>query len=79
MWVRPDGRGKGVGAALIDAARSWAASRGCESIELSVTVGNEVARRLYEQAGFQVTGERRALREASKLEVELMRRGVDRY
>jgi ribosomal protein S18 acetylase RimI-like enzyme len=78
MWVMPESRGEGVGAALIDAALSWAASRGCVSIELSVTVGNERARRIYERAGFQVTGERRALRESSNLEIELMRRLVNR-
>jgi len=77
MWVMPEARGQGVGAALIDAALSWAAGHGCVSIELSVTVGNERARRLYERAGFQVTGERRALRESSNLEIELMRRLVN--
>jgi ribosomal protein S18 acetylase RimI-like enzyme len=77
MWVMPQARGKGVGAALIDAALVWAAGHGCVSIELSVTVGNERARRLYQRAGFQVTGERRALRESSNLEIELMRRLVN--
>jgi ribosomal protein S18 acetylase RimI-like enzyme len=77
MWVMPEARGRGVGAALIDAALSWAAGDGCVSIELSVTVGNERARRVYQRAGFQVTGERRALRESSNIEIELMRRLVN--
>jgi RimJ/RimL family protein N-acetyltransferase len=41
-------------------------------------MGNERARRVYERAGFQVTGERRALRESSNLKIELMRRLVNR-
>jgi hypothetical protein len=62
--------------ALIGAALSSVASRGCVAIELSVTVRNERARRVYRGAGFQATGERCALRDSSYLEIEVMRRDV---
>jgi ribosomal protein S18 acetylase RimI-like enzyme len=78
MWVMPECRGNGVATALIEAAHFWASDRGCTAMELSVTVGNEAARQLYERAGFQATGERRPLRETSTLEIELMRRDLNR-
>lgn len=77
MWVVPECRGNRVATALIDTALAWAADHGCQTMELSVTVGNDAARRLYEHAGFEATGERRALRNGSTLEIELLRRPVN--
>jgi GNAT superfamily N-acetyltransferase len=61
MWVRPGARGRGVGAALIDAAAGWAKDRGHEALYLWVTESNAPARKLYERCGFMPTGERQPL------------------
>jgi ribosomal protein S18 acetylase RimI-like enzyme len=53
MWTDPAHRGKGVGAALLRAAVSFA---GDAPVFLSVTEGNDDARRLYERHGFVATG-----------------------
>jgi ribosomal protein S18 acetylase RimI-like enzyme len=61
MWVNPAARGRGVGAALIDAVAGWAGSRDCTSVHLWVTETNPHATRLYERFGFTPTGERQPL------------------
>lgn len=54
MYVAPEARGKGIGKLLIEALLDDARKReGVEDIVLAVTVGNDSARRLYIQAGFQ--------------------------
>lgn len=57
MWVRPDARGCGVGAALVRAVLGWADEVGADSVHLWVTETNDSARRLYERFGFAYTGE----------------------
>ena len=53
MYVAPEVRGQGVGAALLDAAIAQAeALGGIEAMTLAVTVGNTAARGLYRAAGF---------------------------
>ncbi len=53
MYVAPEVRGQGVGAALLDAAIAQAeALGGIEALTLAVTVGNTAARALYRAAGF---------------------------
>lgn len=52
MWVAPFARGKGVGAALIDAVVSWARTRGLAHVSLDVRETNDSARLLYERCGF---------------------------
>ena len=53
MYVAPEVRGQGVGAALLEAAIAQAEGLGgIEALTLAVTVGNTVARRLYRAAGF---------------------------
>lgn len=56
MYVRPAHRGGGVGGKLVDRAIEHARSLGLESIHLSIEVGNESARQLYESRGFEVWG-----------------------
>ena len=56
MWVDPAVRGKGVGAALIDAVAAWARDKGFERLRLEVATANLAATRLYEKTGFAATG-----------------------
>ncbi|MCQ4162021.1 GNAT family N-acetyltransferase [Roseomonas sp. GC11] len=51
VYLRPAARGTGLARALLEAVIAEARGR-VEEIRLSVVVGNEAARRLYEQAGF---------------------------
>jgi Cys-tRNA(Pro) deacylase len=57
MWVAPTGRGRGVGDALLEAVRRWAAARGIPVLALDVVVTNEAARALYARHGFAVVGD----------------------
>jgi GNAT superfamily N-acetyltransferase len=61
MFVRPQARGHGVGAALIDAVVGWAREKNATSVHLWVTETNSRALRLYERCGFTVTDERQPL------------------
>jgi RimJ/RimL family protein N-acetyltransferase len=57
MYVAPEARGKGAGKAMLESAISHARDvLGLELITLSVTAGNETARKLYEAAGFRQHG-----------------------
>lgn len=56
VWVAPEARGRGVGAALIQQAVGWAGKRGSREVRLSVTCGDTPARRLYEREGFVAVG-----------------------
>lgn len=52
LFVREDARGQGVGAALLDAAREYAASTGACELILE-TANDNPARRLYERKGYR--------------------------
>ncbi len=56
MAVAPEWRGRGVGAALLAEAFSWARWAEVEKIELTVYPQNDRAIRLYERFGFAVEG-----------------------
>jgi RimJ/RimL family protein N-acetyltransferase len=56
MYVVPEATGQGVGARLMHALLSCARTEGLESLVLTVTEGNEAARRLYERCGFRSFG-----------------------
>lgn len=56
MWVDPRFRGSGVGRALVDAVIAQARAGGKRRVVLHVVAGNEPASRLYERAGFVLTG-----------------------
>ena len=45
-------RGTGVGAALMEAGRSWARERGARTMAVGLAHTNEDARRFYEREGF---------------------------
>lgn len=58
MGVRRDARRLGLGRQLVDTALAWAAvTPPLEWVDLDVLSVNLAARRLYERAGFAVTGE----------------------
>lgn len=58
--VRPDCRGRGVGASLLDATLDAARQRGTAAMFLEVREGNLAAQSLYASRGFRQVGRRRA-------------------
>jgi RimJ/RimL family protein N-acetyltransferase len=56
MLVRADRRGRGVGAALVEACIAWAEGRGARRIVLHVFPHNEAALALYRAQGFVERG-----------------------
>lgn len=67
MWVAPQARGRGVAAALLDAAIAWARGYGARSLRLGVETGNAAAIALYAKAGFRETGARAPMRPGGAL------------
>jgi GNAT superfamily N-acetyltransferase len=53
LFVAPAARHRGVGRALLDAARVHAASTGAKRLVLSTATANREARALYESFGFK--------------------------
>jgi ribosomal-protein-alanine N-acetyltransferase len=58
LAVHPDFRGRGIGKRLLARALLAAYQRGARSAFLEVRRSNDVARTLYQQFGFEVSGER---------------------
>jgi ribosomal protein S18 acetylase RimI-like enzyme len=56
MWVAPEARSRGIGAALVDEVVAWARGRGLRRLVLDVGEHNTPARALYERRGFVATG-----------------------
>jgi GNAT superfamily N-acetyltransferase len=52
LYVVPERRGQGIGAALLQAARATAAAGGALAMELEVEAGHERVSSLYERHGF---------------------------
>lgn len=72
MYVRPEARGGGIGAALVEAVLAHARGR-VERVDLRVVTVNETARRLYERHGFTAYGtERHALKLGDRYYDEVM-------
>jgi GNAT superfamily N-acetyltransferase len=49
LFVHPDARGSGTGAALIEHVRAWAADTGCDKVYWLTQRGNHKARELYDR------------------------------
>lgn len=56
LYVRPAARGRGIGAALLAAARTACDARGVRALHVEVGPGNATARRLYARAGYVDSG-----------------------
>jgi GNAT superfamily N-acetyltransferase len=54
--VREDRRGEGVASALLDAAEAACRARGEQAVRVTVSVDNDVARRLYGSRGYADCG-----------------------
>ncbi len=53
MYTAPEARGKGIGKALVNALIEYTHTQeGLRQIILAVTVGNDIARQMYSNAGF---------------------------
>lgn len=50
IFVLPDGRGVGVGEAMLDAVMDWARDLGCTHLEGSVLPGNRAGKNFFERA-----------------------------
>lgn len=72
MWVAPQWRGLRVGYLLLDDAVKWAEQHGASQVRLGVTKTNVAAITLYENYGFQASGEVEPLRDDSPLMVQGM-------
>ena len=53
LVTAPEARGRGVGAALLEATERAARMRRCRSLRLEVRTDNRAARRLYETRGYR--------------------------
>src|SRR6185503_8188119 len=52
LYVRPSARGRGIGAALLDAAREGAIARGLRALCVETGLADHPARSLYGRAGY---------------------------
>jgi 8-oxo-dGTP diphosphatase len=52
IFVQPEARGIGLGEALVDEVVAWAASQGCEGIDIPALPGNRQAKAFCEDNGF---------------------------
>ncbi len=73
MWVAPSHWRLGAGQMLLEAVIAWAKARDACYLDLGVTCGDSLARRLYARAGFEPVGEPQPLRLGSELMGQPMR------
>jgi RimJ/RimL family protein N-acetyltransferase len=72
VYVRPEARGAGLARRLVGAVLDHARGR-VEIVQLTVTFGNDAARRLYTQIGFVEYGlERRSLKQGGRYYDEIL-------
>ena len=64
LYVVPEERGRGVGAALLAAAEAWASARGCRTLAADARVENDAGRELHRRCGYEETGMRVRLRKS---------------
>jgi ribosomal protein S18 acetylase RimI-like enzyme len=76
MWVAPESRCRGLGAALLDAVIGWARARGFTRLELSAPSHSPAALALYRRAGFSATGARWRMPGRPHIELVAMARAL---
>lgn len=54
MFVEPAFRGKGLNRLILDELISWSRSRHITEVRLDVYAGNDIAKKAYEKAGFEM-------------------------
>jgi ribosomal protein S18 acetylase RimI-like enzyme len=57
--TRPEARGRGLAAVLVEHVLGIGRGRGHRLAQLSLMIGNSAAQRVYERAGFAITDEKR--------------------
>lgn len=57
VWVEPALRSQGVGRKLVETVMAWAEAVGADLVELWVNESNDPAVRLYEELGFERSGD----------------------
>jgi [ribosomal protein S18]-alanine N-acetyltransferase len=78
LAVAPPARGRGIGAALLAHALTWARERGAADLWLEVRASNEGARALYQRFQFETAGVRRGYYRAPAEDAIVMRRELSR-
>ena len=74
MFVEPASRGRGIGAALVEAVAAWARERRMARLYLWVTSTNQAALALYRRCDFRPTGRSQPLDHTPSLsELEMAR------
>ena len=53
LWVEPDGRGVGVGEAIMDELVAWAEGRGCVGIDALALPGDRATKNFFESFGLK--------------------------
>lgn len=79
LAVRPEARGRGLGARLVQAAAVRAAEKGAARLFLEVAEDNAAARALYARCGFSEVGRRRGYYPSSdggRIDALMMARGL---
>ncbi len=75
--VRPELRGRGLGARLLDEVLAAARRRGVTKLYLEVRDSNETALRLYERFGFREVGRRRSYYQEPREDARVMALELD--
>lgn len=63
-FVKPQARGRGVGAALVKAGEAWAAEHGCAEFASDAELDNDVSLRAHAALGFEPVADIRCFRKA---------------
>ena len=74
ITVTPEGRGTGIGGALLAELERRATERGAEAMMLEVRADNAPARALYDRRGYEVLRTRRGYYQPGNVDALIMRK-----